>query len=122
MFTEAFPILTARDLPRSLGFYRDLLGFAVTYRFPEDGEPVYVSMRLGGSTIGIGAQEDAGRDVPSGHPFEMCVYAQDCDAAVGLLRAAGVPVVEEPANQPWGERMARVEDPDGNRVMILSKL
>ena len=34
MFQELFPILTTGDLPRALGFYRDLLGFEVSYRFP----------------------------------------------------------------------------------------
>jgi lactoylglutathione lyase len=29
-----------------------------------------------------------------------------------------VEVVEEPADQPWGERVARVLDPDGNVVLI----
>jgi lactoylglutathione lyase len=31
-------------------------------------------------------------------------------------------VLEEPADQPWGERLARVADPAGNRLMILSRL
>ena len=30
MFQELFPILTTGDLPRALGFYRDLHGFQVT--------------------------------------------------------------------------------------------
>jgi uncharacterized glyoxalase superfamily protein PhnB len=46
------------------------------------------------------------------------VYADDCDAAVDRLRAAGVVITKEPADQPWGERTARVEDPDGNEVVI----
>ena len=48
----------------------------------------------------------------------MWVYADDCDAAVELLRAAGVRVIAEPEDQPWGERVARVQDPDGNEVII----
>ena len=36
------------------------------------------------------------------------------------LRAAGVPVLLEPADQPWGERLAYVEDPEGNPVMICA--
>ena len=27
-------------------------------------------------------------------------------------------VLEEPADQPWGERVARVSDPDGNTVIV----
>jgi lactoylglutathione lyase len=29
-----------------------------------------------------------------------------------------VEIAEEPADQPWGERVARVLDPDGNLVLI----
>ena len=49
------------------------------------------------------------------------MYADDCDAAVDRLRAGGVPVIQEPADQPWGERMAIVTDPDGNRVFIATR-
>jgi len=41
--------------------------------------------------------------------------------AVERLRAAGVAVTEEPTDQPWGERIARVLDPDGNEVIIGQK-
>ncbi|MFD0745041.1 VOC family protein [Phytohabitans flavus] len=37
------------------------------------------------------------------------------------LRAAGVKVLAEPTDQPWGERMATVADPDGNRVIIATR-
>jgi lactoylglutathione lyase len=30
-------------------------------------------------------------------------------------------VTEEPADQPWGERVARVLDPDGNEVIVGQK-
>lgn len=58
----------------------------------------------------------------SGHRFELCVYTDDVDAAVAELRDAGVPVLAEPADQPWEERLAYVEDPDGNPVMITASL
>jgi lactoylglutathione lyase len=118
-FSEAFPILTTPDLSRALSFYRDLLGFEVTYRFPPEGQPIYVGLRLGTSQLGIGQGE---ADAVGGAPaFAICIYADDCDAAVELLRAAGNRVLEEPAEQPWGERMARVADPDGIPVIILSR-
>ena len=47
MFTEAFPILTVRDLPAVLAFYTGLLGFAESYRFPDEGEPQFVTVKLG---------------------------------------------------------------------------
>jgi lactoylglutathione lyase len=117
MVTSLFPILATRDLGAALGFYRDLLGGTVTYEFPgPDGEPVYAGLEVGSSHFGIGYQPDAG-DEPSNR-FSLWAYVDDCDAAVQRLRAAGVTVVEEPADQPWGERVARVLDPDGNLVLI----
>ena len=133
MFEQLFPILSTPDLPRALAFYGDLLGFAQTYRFPADGEPDYVGLRLGQSELGIGGDPEAGAnpdpDEPGGQPtrqpdsrFALCVYADDCDAAVERLRDHGVRILSEPVDQPWGERMAEVADPDGNRVIILSRL
>jgi lactoylglutathione lyase len=119
MFDEIFPILTTADLPRALRFYRDLLGGAVTYEFPPDGEPGYVAIELGRSHLGIGRQDQQG-DLTNDR-ITLWVYTDDCDAAVGALRGAGVPVLQEPADQPWGERMATVTDPDGNRVIVASR-
>jgi lactoylglutathione lyase len=119
MFDEMFPILTTADLARALRFWRDLLGGEVTYRFPPDGEPVYVALDLGRSRLGIGRQDEPGPLVND--RITLWVYAEDCDAGVARLRAGGAEVLQEPADQPWGERMATVADPDGNRVIIASR-
>lgn len=115
MFTSAFPILSTSNLGRALGFYRDLLDGKVSYQFPPEGEPGYVGLDIGSAHLGIGLDPQA----PTGRGrIALWVYADDCDAAVARLRAAGVEIVEEPADQPWGERIARVRDPDGNEVII----
>jgi lactoylglutathione lyase len=119
-----FPMLSVADLAASIAFYRDLLGGAEVYRFPAD-EPVFVTLRLGESEIGIGAVSEAPlhgrRQRPAtGHRVELCVYVDDVDEAVAAVRAARVEVVLEPADQPWGERIAYVADPDGNLVMLTA--
>jgi len=48
--------------------------------------------------------------------------ADDCDAAVERLRGGGATIVEEPVDQPWGERVARVLDPDGNLVLVGQRI
>ncbi|WP_328850330.1 VOC family protein [Micromonospora globbae] len=116
---ELFPILTTADLPAALAFYRDLLGGMVTYRFPEAGEPAYVGLRVGAGQLGIGRQDESGP--LANERVALWVYVADCAAAVERLRAAGVPVVAEPVTQPWGERMAVVLDPDGNRVLVADR-
>jgi lactoylglutathione lyase len=118
-FDEAFPILATPDLARSLGFYRDLLGAEVTYQFPPDGEPGYVGLRLGRSQLGIGQQDRPG--TLTNDRITLWVYTDDCDAALERLRGAGVEVTQEPVDQPWGERMAVVADPDGNPVIVAQR-
>jgi lactoylglutathione lyase len=117
MFTTIFPIITTSDLTGALGFYRDLLGATVSYEFPgPDGEPGYVGLELGGAHLGIG--RDPAAPAATNDRFSLWVYADDCDAAVERLRGAGVTIVEDPVDQPWGERVARVLDPDGSVVHI----
>jgi lactoylglutathione lyase len=59
---------------------------------------------------------------PGANSFELCVYTDDVDDAVARLRAAGHPVLYEPTDQPWSERMAYVADPDGNAVMVCARI
>jgi lactoylglutathione lyase len=117
MYTEAFPIVTVPALEPVLAFYVGLLGFRQTYAFPAKGTPEFVVLRLDNSDLGLGV-DPAARPAAA---LELCVYADDCDRAIEQLRAAGTPVVEEPSDQRWGERMARVLDPAGNRVMVLAR-
>jgi lactoylglutathione lyase len=118
VFTEVFPILSTTDLDRALRFYRDLLDGRVTYEFPgPDGVLGYVGLELGSSHLGIGCDPTA--TALSGHrAISLWVYGEDCDAAVERLREGGFMIVEEPTDQPWGERVARVHDADGNVVII----
>jgi lactoylglutathione lyase len=120
MFTSSFPILATPNLQRALRFYRDLLEGAVDYQFPPEGDPVYVGLNIGSTHLGLGYDAES-KDGPGGQRIAMWVYADDCDAAIDRLRGAGVHILEEPADQPWGERIARVHDPDGNEVIIGSR-
>ena len=40
------------------------------------------------------------------------------DATLERLRTTGAPVIAAPEDQPWGERVARTRDPDGNLVYL----
>jgi lactoylglutathione lyase len=119
MATELFPIIATADLGRSLAFYRDLLGGTVGYAFDgPDGAPVYVGLDLGASHLGIGHDPDA---ASTGSSVSLWIYTDAVDATIEGLRAAGVPIVEEPRDQPWGERVAKVADPDGIHVHVASR-
>jgi lactoylglutathione lyase len=106
---DAFPILMVADLERSLGFYRDRLGFTVEYEF--EG---FVSLAVEGGKLGLAS---SGELVEAGGAA-IWVYTDDVDALFAELTAAGAGVVAEPAEQPWGERVASVADPDGYTVHL----
>ncbi len=124
MARRMFPMLSTESLDRALTFYRDLLGGTEAFRFPDKGPPVFVTLRLGESELGLGAMTDTpplhGQRLrpAQGHRIELCVYVDDVDATVERLRAAGSTIVTEPADQVWGERVAYAMDPDGNLVML----
>lgn len=124
---SAFPILIVHDVGRSLGFYRDLLGFDLAYHWPEAEPFAFATVARGGSEIGFGAGGDpAAGDPPAATgpkpPVSLSLAVDDVDAAVAWLAERGVPVLAPPSDQLWGERMAWVADPDGYRVMLYAPL
>lgn len=112
MSDQAFPIISVEDLSGTRAFY-EALGFAQTYQFPLEGEPAYVTMSRGTSSIGIGAGDAADQD-----RLGIWVYVDDVDRTFERLRTLGASAVTEPQNQPWGERVARIRDPGGNLVYL----
>ncbi len=125
-YRNTFPIVYTADLSRSLAFYRDTLGFVETFRFPTDGQAQFVSLELSDKTgIALSGPGESlhGRPIePGAGGFELCVYVDDVDQAVAEVAQRGHEVLRGPADQPWGERMAYVADPDGNPIMICATL
>lgn len=122
-------MLYARHLDAMVRFYRDALGMEENYRFPPEGEVSFVTLLAGTSELGLGTYEPTpgleGRPLippTSGRGFEMCVYVDDVTQLVDELRASGTRILVEPRDMPWGERVAYVADPEGNSVMLVTKL
>jgi lactoylglutathione lyase len=129
MKKDLFPILYARDLPRSIRFYRDLIGMTESYRFPTEGEPSFVTLAWGTGSLGLGTYDVTpgleARDLRppvAGRGFEICIYVPDVDALVARLKGDGLEALVEPMDQPWGERLAYVTDPEGNTVMLAAEI
>ena len=115
MIESAFPILEVSDVQAALAFYRDVFGGVVTYEFPPGGDhPVYVVLAVGSSSLGIGLEDSP---LPPGN-VQLWFYVDDVDRMTRQLAAAGASVVEEPVDQPWGERSALVTDPFGTRIRL----
>jgi lactoylglutathione lyase len=121
---RSFAVVYVRDVPKALGFYQGLLGYEPQSQFPPEGEPVFVSLDRGGSELGLvhesSPQTLISKSIGDGPRFELFVYVDDVDQTVGKMQDAGVTVLRPPENMPWGERLAFVEDPDGNPVTLAA--
>jgi lactoylglutathione lyase len=123
--TRMIPMLSVADMGRSLTFYRDILGGEQIYQFPPDGELVFLTLRFGHTELGLGLLSAAPihgqqQRPATGHRIELCFNVENVDERVGALTGIGAQVRLAPSDQPWGERAAYVEDPDGNLVMLVA--
>jgi len=126
MFREPFPILHVRDVERSVALYTEAFGFELGFRFPDEGAIEFAFLELGETGIGIGrAVPPALPDWPAGRDlgaFQLCIYAEDTDAAAERLRSFGLTQITEARAMPWGEKLAFFEDPDGNLIHVTAVL
>jgi len=121
---RAFPVIYATNVNATVGFW-ERLGFTRFFQLPAEGDPGYVGLRRDRTEVAVTAQEWAldqyGLTLGNGPRFEMFVYIDDVDQLIEALRADGVAVLHEPADMPWGERIASVADPDGNPVSLANQ-
>ncbi len=107
------PWVISRDTDAEIRFLATVFGAAETpgsRMLDEDGLIGHVEVDLGGSVIML---FDAKQDWPS-TPAHLRVYVSDVAATVTKAVAAGARVVTEPTLLAFGQRVARVRDPQGH--------
>jgi catechol 2,3-dioxygenase-like lactoylglutathione lyase family enzyme len=119
-------ILFSADVERASAFYQRL-GFAETFRVPDDGPPIHADLVLGNYTIGFASiassREHHGlRPVDVGQRATVTLWTQDAVETYRTLTAAGVPGLAEP--HVWLDRLliAWVQDPDGHPIQLVQRL
>ena len=115
--------LTAKDLQKSVAWYRDVVGFTVDQQYEREGKLRAVALKAGAIRILLNL-DDGGRgwDRAKGEGFSvMFTTAQSVDDIANRIKANGGTLASEPADMPWGVRMFRVVDPDGFKLAISSE-
>ena len=114
--------LTVNDLRKSLGWYRDVLGFTVTREFEREGTLFAVSLRAGAVPILLTQDDGArGTDRVKGVGFSLqLTTAQNIDELAARIQARGG-MLDAPPADAWGARVFRLRDPDGFRLVISSE-
>ena len=110
--------LAVANITASIDFFERAFGFTrgVTLADP-DGQLRYAEVRHGDSVVMLVRKGDSA--TPTGGAPGLYTYIEDVDQAVAGARAAGARV-QEAADQPWGDRVAEVTDPDGYRWVLAT--
>lgn len=108
-------LLTPSDFERSVRFYEGALGLHRAREFGAGGRITGVVFFLGGGALEVSGSGGG----PAPASLSLWLQVRDVDAEHRALVAAGVEVIEPPADQPWGLREMWVADPDGVRIAVV---
>lgn len=109
--------LIVKDLPRSVAFYRDVLGATVEY-----SDPDFVALELETLSFMLHAEhaydhhpiyERLRCTAERGTGVELRVLGVNPDAVEARARARGANIVQPATDKPHGWREMMVADPDG---------
>lgn len=109
------PIIFVKNVDAAMDYYRNVLGFAIDWEvdLESDCGGKYVGLSRGACELHM-ALCHCEVDRHTGNS-DVRISTSNVDALFEEMKAAGVNVRFEPANQPWGFREFDIEDPDGNR-------
>jgi catechol 2,3-dioxygenase-like lactoylglutathione lyase family enzyme len=117
-------LLEVFDMPRSIAFYRDALGFKVAHTSRPGDEFTWALLTLGNAALMLNTAYDEEDERPAEpDPERVEAHAdtalffgrRDLDGAYEHLREKGVPV-REPVVTRYGMRQMWLADPDGFRI------
>jgi lactoylglutathione lyase len=115
-------VLPVRDVEKCTSFYHDKLGFKLNNK---DAESAFFSIdgKKGGLVLGLISVNEVAKLISEKqvrpkedaiHRTYYAVFVDDVDQEYEELKAKGVHFIKPPTTQPWGQRIAYFEDPEGN--------
>ena len=118
-------LLEVFDMPRSITFYRDALGFQVVHTSQPGSEFNWALLAREGAALMLNTAYDEGERPAEPEPERVEAHAdtalffgcKDLDGAYEHLLKIGLPV-REPTVTRYGMRQVWLEDPDGFRICL----
>jgi len=120
------PNLIVANVERSLAFYRDVLGFSVEMKVPDDGPLVFASMQSGNVEIFLNApgpavvEYPAFKDKPIGGTLTLFIEVADIAKAYDELKRR-VKVVMPLEKKWYGVTEFAFVDPDGYVITFAER-
>ncbi len=118
--------LFVENIEKMVAFYRDILGFEADW----DGGP-YASFKVSDGGLFMFDRKQFAEAMrqpyhpPEGFNLTMEIgigvpTKADVDSEYARLMALGVPSIQEPQTQPWGQRNFWIADPEGNYIEVAN--
>jgi glyoxylase I family protein len=114
------PLLEVFDMPTSIAFYREVVGFEVIATSAPGPKFDWALLSLNGVELMLNTAYDEPNRPPARDPARIAAHhdtsiyfgCPDVDGAYAYLRAKGVRA-QEPQTAPYGMRQLYLSDPDG---------
>jgi PhnB protein len=118
-YRSATPYLSVRDATQAIKFYTRAFGAREVMQLRQpDGKVGHAELRIGDAPIMLADEvpEINFRSPESigGTPVNILIYVNDVNALVEQATAAGAKLLRPVEDQPYGSRVAVLEDPFGH--------
>ena len=122
-------LLQVFDMPTSLAFYRDVLGFDVVSEVPDDGRSDWVMLKRFESELMLNTAYEADARPSAPEPTRFSAHAdtalffdcEDVDIAYDYLLRSGVSA-KPPIITDYGMKQLYFKDPDGYDICLQHRL
>jgi PhnB protein len=120
-FHTVTPYLVVDDCNAAINFYKGAFGAVDLHHAlvdPASGKAVHAEIRIGNSPIMLSDELPAAGTMSAtslkGSPVHLHMYVHDVDSVVRSAEAAGAKVLIPVADQFYGARGGRIQDPFGH--------
>ncbi|WP_370414094.1 VOC family protein [Streptomyces fradiae] len=114
------PVILTADHDALLGFYTKLFGAEEIFRVPAEGPAFYLGLRIGDTDLGLVSKPDPGTGAAP--RILLSIDVDDVDETLGRVEALGGSISSGPNDMPWGQRVAHIQDPDGNPLNLTQPI
>jgi PhnB protein len=112
------PITVTADCAGAIDWYKKVLGAKQRLRFDMPGGMVaHCELGFGDALLMLGSPMPPQVQAKKA---SLGIYVKDCDAIYQKALSAGARSLQEPADQFYGDRNARFEDPFGNEWSVMT--
>jgi catechol 2,3-dioxygenase-like lactoylglutathione lyase family enzyme len=117
--TSIVPFFVSRNVPAALAFYRDRLGFDITFQGPDPGDIFFGIVSRGGASImlkdiGLEPVPNCTRDIEKGFaPWDAYVHVPDPDALAAEFASRHIEFAKPLHDNSDNLRGFEVRDADG---------